>query len=216
MDTDFFGNLAQHLVLVNRTDQLVQLGKPARGLRQLPFVGVGFGSVLLFVTAEEFLSCTLFIGKYKAHLGANVRKNKLVQNLDLNIVACTSSLPEFGIRTAGEVLTVIGTRVCSLVSGVIPFDIHLVPAIGAKDESGQRIDISRFVLFALADRRFHLTAPVPQFLCHNGFMRIVNPYHILGITLDLLFVLVGYICRFQLNHMPEVNWVSQNLLHCGT
>ena len=68
---------------------------------QLFAVGVGFGSVLLFVTAEEFLSCTLFIGKDKAHLGSNVRKNKLVQNLDLNIVACTSSLPEFGIRSAG-------------------------------------------------------------------------------------------------------------------
>ena len=161
MDTDFFGNLAQHLVLINRTNQFVKLGKSARGLRQFPFVGVGFCGVLLFVTAEEFLSCTLFIGKDKAHLGANVRKNKLVQNLDLNIVACTSSLPEFGIRTAGEVLTVIGTRVCSLMSGVIPFDIHLVPAIGTEDESGQRIDISRFVLFALADRRFHLTAFVP-------------------------------------------------------
>lgn len=78
VDTDFFGNLAQHLVLVNRADQLIKFGEPARGLRQLPFVGVGFGSVLLLVTAEEFLSRTLFIGKYKAHLGANVRKNKLV------------------------------------------------------------------------------------------------------------------------------------------
>ena len=29
VDTDFFGNLAQHLVLINRADQLVQLGKPA-------------------------------------------------------------------------------------------------------------------------------------------------------------------------------------------
>ena len=54
VDTDFFGNLAQHLVLVNRADQFVKLGEPARGLRQLPFVGVGFGSVLLFVTVEEF------------------------------------------------------------------------------------------------------------------------------------------------------------------
>ena len=54
VDTDFFGNLAQYLVLVNRADQFVKLGEPARGLRQLPFVGVGFGSVLLFVTAEEF------------------------------------------------------------------------------------------------------------------------------------------------------------------
>lgn len=134
VDTDFFGNLSQHLVLIDSTNQFVKLGKAARGLCQLFAVGVGFGSVLLLVTAEEFLSCTLFIGKDKTHFGANVRKNKLVQNLDLNIVACTSSLPEFGIRTAGEVLTVIGTRVCSLVSGVIPFDIHLVPAIGTVNQ----------------------------------------------------------------------------------
>ena len=54
VDTDFFGNLAQHLVLIDSTNQFVKLGKAARGLRQLFAVGVGFGGVLLFVTAEEF------------------------------------------------------------------------------------------------------------------------------------------------------------------
>lgn len=83
VDTDLFGKLAKNLVLINRAGQPVRLGRSACGLRQLSFFGVCFGSVLLFAPIEEFRSCPLFIGKDKAHLGTDMGKHKLAQNLDL-------------------------------------------------------------------------------------------------------------------------------------
>ena len=62
----------------------------------IPFeFGSAIAQVLLFVTADEFLSRPLFISKHKAHFGANVCKHDLIQYFDLNIVTRADSISKF-------------------------------------------------------------------------------------------------------------------------
>ena len=100
----------------------------------------------------------------------------------------------------------IGVVFCA-ASGTLV--IHLCPAIGTEQKSGQRIGFAQRIM---ASRRFaELLRKLPRFLIHDGFVGVLKDQPVLLGIHYCVFVLVGLLMRTEVDRMPHIFRLGKNL-----
>ena len=128
-------------------------------------------------------------------------------------MAGTDLFAEFHIGDAIEILTFVDPPVRTLVAGVVPADAHLSSAVRAVEQAGQRMHIPGLVSFPLTDGRLHFPALIPELLCDDWLVGIVDRDHLLWLAEDFCLVFVRYRGRALLNKMSEISGIVEHLLY---